>query len=193
MTDCDKLIGQIYGALESAGKLNTLAHSKNVCRKALELCEKPELTGKARLACALHDISVIIPREKWLDTCVEKGIEITEEEKKVPLLIHQKLSAYIAGERFHVTDAEVLSAVACHTTLKPDASYLDMLLFVADKIAWDGEGAPPWLAAVNCGLTESLELAAYNYMAYMMDHNLLLIVHPDFLEAYNQLENQLKR
>ena len=180
MYEHDELIAQIYSELESKGKHSTAEHSKKVCAKALELCEKPELYGKPELACALHDISVIIPKDEWLETCMSKGLPINEEEKAVPLLLHQKLSAAIAREKFHITDPDVLSAVACHTTLKANASYLDLLLFVSDKIAWDGHGDPPRLAAVSRGLSVSLELAAYNYMNYMVENNLLLIMHRIF-------------
>ena len=62
----DELIAQIYGELESRRKHNTLAHSKNVCAKAIELCEKP------RLSCALDDISVIIPKENGLKLAYQK-------------------------------------------------------------------------------------------------------------------------
>lgn len=186
----DEKIMRIYGELESMGKHSTLVHSKNVCKKALELCEIPKLRHKAELSCALHDISIIIPKDKWIQTCFSKGIEIIEEEKKIPLLLHQKLSAAIANKEFGIADRDVLSAIACHTTLKPNASYLDLLVFVSDKIALDGQGDPPWLGAVNSGLSASLQLAAYRYMAYMIENNLLLVLHPDFLEAYNWLKNK---
>ena len=113
-----------------------------------------------------------------------------DEEKTAPLLLHQKLSAYIARDEFRVSDHDVLTAISCHTTLKPNASYLDLVLFVSDKIAWDGQGEPPWLDAVNDGLSVSLQLAALNYMSYMTENNLLFIMHPDFFAAHNWLKKK---
>ena len=93
-------ISEIYSALEDAGKHHTARHSKEVCEKALIICEYSSMEEKIRLACALHDISVIIPKDKWIDTCRKKDIGLIKEEIELPLLVHQKLSAAIAQGRF---------------------------------------------------------------------------------------------
>ena len=40
----------------------------------------------------------------------------------------------MAEEKFGVNDPEILSAIACHTTGKPDMSLLDKILYIADYI-----------------------------------------------------------
>jgi HD superfamily phosphohydrolase YqeK len=180
-------ISEIYSALEDAGKHHTARHSDEVCEKALSICEHRGMEENIRLACALHDISVIIPKDNWIDTCSEKGIKLIKEEIELPLLAHQKLSAAIAQDRFHISDKGILSAISCHTTLKPNASYLDLVVFIADKIAWDGSG----LATVNYGLNKSLHHAAYNYMQYVTDHRLLIVPHPLFISSYQWLSDKI--
>lgn len=91
----------------------------------------------------------------------------------------------LAEELFGVSDAAVLSAIGCHTTLKPGASRLDMALFVADKLAWDQPGAPPYREAVLKGLDASLEAGAYAYIGYLLDNrSALKVVHPWMEAAY---------
>ena len=65
------------------------------------------------------------------------------------MIIHQKLSKVIAKEIFKVDDEEILNAICCHTTLRKHATKMDLVLFVADKIEWDQNGAPPYLAEVK--------------------------------------------
>lgn len=54
----------------------------------------------------LHDISAIFPNEVRIVVAEEFGIEILEEERKFPMIIHQKLSRVIAKEIFKVHDEE---------------------------------------------------------------------------------------
>jgi HD superfamily phosphohydrolase YqeK len=66
----------------------------------------------------------------------------------------------IAAQVFGVTDAGVLGAIGCHTTLRASASALDMAVFVADKIAWDQPGDPPYRAAIRDAAERSLAAAS---------------------------------
>jgi len=64
-----------------------------------------------------------------------------------------------------------------------------MAVFVADKLAWDQEGNPPFFTAVSEGLSHSLEAASLAYMNYMVE-NKMLLSHPHkwWVEATNWLE-----
>ena len=83
------------------------------------------------------------------------------------MLVHQKLSVPIARQVFSVDDAEVLSATECHTTLKANASLTDKIVFVADKIAWDQPGEPPYLDDLLNGLESSINAAALVYLEHL--------------------------
>jgi len=104
------------------------------------------------------------------------------------MILHQKLSAVMAREIFGIGDAAVLSAIGCHTTLKASASTLDKVVFVADKIAWDQPGKPPYLDGILGALDQSLHQAALRYLDYLWQRRQTLpAVHPWFVAAHRQV------
>jgi HD superfamily phosphohydrolase YqeK len=61
-------------------------------------------------------------------------------------------------------------------------------LFIADKIAWDQEGAPPYLAEIEKALAHSLDDACRGYLRYLWTQKAELpVVHRWFLAAYDEL------
>lgn len=188
----DSFFKSIYNTMHQHEKYHTIQHSKNVTDFALSFCkENTELEHKIKLACALHDISVIIPKDRWLDECRTRNIKVCEEEIEVTLLLHQKLSEHMAMTQFDIYDEDILSAIGCHTTLKKNASTLDLIVFIADKMAWDGEGIPPWHDVVSKGLEVSLYKGAYEYINYLINSNGILVVHPMLRDAYGWLKEIL--
>ena len=104
------------------------------------------------------------------------------------MILHQKLSAILAHELFGVDDLAVLSAIGCHTTLRADATPLDKVVFLADKIAWDQSGSPPYRDALLDALTHSLDAGACVYLQHLWAQRATLpVVHPWFENAYRQL------
>lgn len=147
---------------------------------------------QAEMAGWLHDISAVFPNSERIDAARQLGIEVLPEEEQFPMIIHQKLSKVMAREIFGVADDEVLNAVGCHTTLRANATQLDLVLFVADKIAWDQQGTPPYIKEVHHNLEKSLEHAAFAYIQYLwMRKDTLKVVHPWLAAAYEQLHAQL--
>lgn len=172
------------------GKYNTYIHVSNVAEKNAWIAKTYELDrDKCVIAGLLHDISAIIKPEDMLKYACENHFDICEAEKKYPFLLHQRISKICAAEYFHISDEEILSAIECHTTLKEDASKYDMSLFIADKLAWDREGVPPYYEEVSAALDLSLEAACFQYMKYMVDHDMILCPHDKFLSAYQQLKS----
>lgn len=165
---------------------HTAAHSICVARRACEIAEQVGVDPHAaEQAGLLHDISAVIPVAARLSAAQAWSVPILPEEEAVPLLIHQKLSVIIAREIFDISDEPVLAAIGCHTTLKAAPSALDMLLFIADKLAWDQAGQPPYRAVVEDALCLSLEQAAFTYLDYVWQRrNQLRVIHPWLREAY---------
>lgn len=89
---------------------------------------------KAELAGLLHDCAKCYDNNSIIAACRNSGMELTEGELQAPSIIHSRLGARIAEEKFGVNDPEILSAIACHTTGKPDMSLLDKILYIADYI-----------------------------------------------------------
>ncbi|HDR4733946.1 TPA: bis(5'-nucleosyl)-tetraphosphatase (symmetrical) YqeK [Bacillus cereus] len=168
----------------------TYKHSIRVANEARKIAKMfYEDEEKAAIAGYLHDISAIFPNEVRITVAEEFGIDLLEEERKFPMIIHQKLSRVIAKEIFKVHDEETLNAICCHTTLRKHATKMDLVLFVADKIEWDQNGTPPYLVEVKKGLEKSLEHAAFAYISYLWDRkDTLKVLHPWLEDAYWQLK-----
>lgn len=88
----------------------------------------------AELAGLLHDCAKRYDRETMLEKCISRGIPVSESEGRDPFLLHAKLGAWMAREKYGVDDEEILGAIACHTTGKPGMGTLDKILYVADYI-----------------------------------------------------------
>jgi HD superfamily phosphohydrolase YqeK len=135
-----------------------------------------------------------VPNEERIALAEELGLAVLPEERAAPMIVHQKLSAVIAQHVFGVHDAAVLSAIGCHTTLKAGATPFDMAVFVADKIRWDQEGDPPYLAAILAAVERSLIDAAFCYLDYLWQRrDTLLVVHPWLVAAHQQLAERSAR
>jgi predicted HD superfamily hydrolase involved in NAD metabolism len=142
---------------------------------------------RAQTAGWLHDVSAVIPAARRLQAAREWQLEVLPAEETAPMLLHQKLSAVIAQELFDITDKDVLYAIGCHTTLRARASLLDQVVFVADKLAWDQPGTPPYQQKLVGALAHALDHAVLCYLDYLwQQREVLAAVHPWFVEAYQE-------
>jgi predicted HD superfamily hydrolase involved in NAD metabolism len=173
--------------LNEYGKEIVAEHSKQVANEAKRLAKLyHEDCDAAEIAGFLHDISVIIQRDKHIEISELLNLDVLPEERAFPLIIHQKLSREIAGIVFKITDERVLDAICCHSTLKANPTKLDMILFIADKIKWDQGGIPPYNDLVQDALQRSLEHGVFAFIEYLYDNKSnLKVVHPWLVDAYN--------
>lgn len=142
----------------------------------------------AEAAGWLHDVSAIFPTPERVKIAYQLGIPVLPEEAAFPMIVHQKLSRVLAVQVFQIIQPEVLSAVECHTTLKRDASQLDKVLFVADKLAWDQPGQASFHEGMQAALEISLNAATFFYLRYMWERReQLAILHPWLRDAYLQM------
>ncbi|MBO4396384.1 MAG: nicotinate (nicotinamide) nucleotide adenylyltransferase [Eubacterium sp.] len=89
---------------------------------------------RAELAGMLHDCAKYYSDNEQIALCDEYGIELTKTERENPSLIHAKLGAYLARERYGVNDEEILSAIRLHTVGKPDMTTLEKIIYISDYI-----------------------------------------------------------
>lgn len=165
-------------------KNSTWIHVKKVAKVAKQLAKHYSIDPqKAYIGGLFHDISAIIQPEDMLKIMKENHLSLDPAEEHYPFLLHQQISAFIAEDYFGIKDQEILSAIACHTTLKKEPCPLDMLLFIADKIAWDQEGEPPYLNELKASLLISLEKACQTYIDYLFNEGKLLYPHQNLIEA----------
>jgi nicotinate-nucleotide adenylyltransferase len=89
---------------------------------------------EAQVAGLLHDCAKCIPNKKKLKMCSQHKIPITDFEKEHPFLIHAKLGAYIARDKYGVKEESILSAITYHTTGHPGMTTLEKIIYIADYI-----------------------------------------------------------
>lgn len=174
---------------KQSGQEATLSHILQVRYHISIMAQKFGLdSNQATSAALLHDISRLVPTSEYLEMANSFDLEILPEEGQHPDLLHQKLSRIIAVETFDITDKEVLNAIACHTTLRPQATILDKILFLADKLSWDKKHQPAFMPLVLKQLDKSLDGAVYCYLFNLLySGKPLAVVHPWLTAALEDL------
>lgn len=97
---------------------------------------------KAQLAGLLHDCAKCVSAKEKFKICKENHIPVTDFEKDHPFLLHAKVGAWIAREKYGVKDPEVLESIVWHTTGKEEMSVLEKIIYIADYIEPTRDKAP---------------------------------------------------
>lgn len=183
------LLDDVRALMKANQMPKTLAHVENVAEMCGKIAVQYGLEQEICIAAGLlHDVGAVIRRSDMPEFARGYGFSLCEAEIRYPFLLHQRISRVIAEEYFGIEDERILSAAECHTTLKKQPSMEDMTLFIADKLAWDQEGKPPYDDQVREALTCSLQKACLCYMKYMQESGGILYPHIHWSEAFAWLE-----
>ncbi|WP_425800826.1 bis(5'-nucleosyl)-tetraphosphatase (symmetrical) YqeK [Desulfitobacterium sp. Sab5] len=179
------------GLLNHHGRQDVAKHVLAVAEKARRLAGTynvdPELAYCAGL---LHDISQVLPPPKMLQISLELGMELVPAEKQVPYLIHGKLSAVIAEKAFKIKNDSLNHAISCHSTLCANATPIDKVLYLADKMSWDPEHFPFRLELEKV-LEKSLDEAVGCFLTWTWNQkDKLDSVHPWLIDAWNEFQRK---
>ncbi|MBO5371774.1 MAG: bis(5'-nucleosyl)-tetraphosphatase (symmetrical) YqeK [Lachnospiraceae bacterium] len=118
-------------------------HTLGVMYTAASLAMRYEYDiEQASLAGLLHDCAKCIPDKEKISICKKNNIKMREIEAENPFLLHAKLGAYLARERYKITDTDILHAIEVHTTGAPAMNLLDKIIFVSDYIEPARDKAP---------------------------------------------------
>jgi predicted HD superfamily hydrolase involved in NAD metabolism len=118
-------------------------HTINVKKMAVKLAKRyGEDPNRAALAALLHDAAKEMPTAEML-ALLRRYPQWAEDAENRPTPVwHGVCAAILARTEWGVEDEGVLSAIACHTTGKPDMTRLDKILFLADMTSaernWPG-------------------------------------------------------
>lgn len=96
----------------------------------------------AQAAGLLHDSAKCIPNKKKLKMCEERKIPVSSFEKEHPFLLHAKLGAYIAREKYGIKNEDILTSITYHTTGRPAMDTLEKIVYIADYIEPMRDKAP---------------------------------------------------
>ena len=112
------------------------------------------------------DSAANIPAE----LCKKYKIELSEAELQVLPLIHAKLGAYLAKEKYKVDNERVINAILYHTTGRPNMTMLDKIIYLSDYIE-PGRKMIPGLTEVRkeafTDIDHAVSLCAKNTLEYL--------------------------
>ncbi len=129
--DLDKFSKKLKKYIDDERYLHT--EGVRFMSSALAMAHGADLV-KAETAGLLHDSAKGIPDLKKIKLCEKNNIPMTAVERENPFLLHAKLGAYIAEEKYDVHEADILDAIRYHTTGRPAMTPLEEIVFIADYI-----------------------------------------------------------
>lgn len=91
-------------------------------------------TNKASIAGILHDCAKYLQGEEFMTECIKYQISISEYERDDPYMLHGKISAIYAKEKYGIMDEDILNAILYHTTGRPNMSLIEKIVYIADYI-----------------------------------------------------------
>ena len=137
----DERIIKIQHVLKKELDDNRYQHTLGVMYTAASMAMRYDVDVlKALYAGLLHDCAKCIPNDKKLHLCGKYGFTVSDIERENPSLLHAKLGAclahekYLAKEAYKVCDGEILNAILYHTTGRPDMTMLEKIIYIADYI-----------------------------------------------------------
>jgi predicted HD superfamily hydrolase involved in NAD metabolism len=185
-------VADVRRFLRAAGPVDTLRHVSRVAGAGRRLARRfGVLLAQSDLACCAHDLAAVVPLRQILAAAEALGVPLTGADRAIPQVVHGPVAAAVLRARLGVGDEEVLNAVRFHTTLRAGASALEMLVFIADKIAYDPTTRDvsyhPALAAARG--TASLPELCFIYLDWAVREGPRLgwRLHPNLLAAHAAL------
>lgn len=143
----------------------------------------------AKIAALAHDLLRGMNDERLLTICDEQGYAADPVDRMEPVLLHGPLAVQILREQYKVLDADVLGAVAAHTTARAGMTQLQKLIFIADKIEPHKMGGRPEVMRAGDLAESDLDAALAAYLDYMVAQDLAqgYPLHPNTVAARNEL------
>ena len=118
-------------------------HTKGVMYTAGCLAMAHEYSiEKAMLAGLLHDCAKCLEDDVKISICEKHNVLISEAELANPTLLHAKVGAVLAEEKYSIHDPDILHAIKVHTTGEPNMNVLDKIIYIADYIEPKRDKAP---------------------------------------------------
>ena len=120
---------------QSFEQRHRFAHVLAVTRMADTLAQAHGVDpARARLAALLHDLARLYSAQRLLRECEGRGMPIDAFERRNPIVLHARLGAELARERYGIDDERILSAIRAHTLGAPSMSRLDTIVYLADGL-----------------------------------------------------------
>jgi predicted HD superfamily hydrolase involved in NAD metabolism len=139
----------------------------------------------SEIACYYHDLGRVVSNEGIIEFCIKNRIDISEEERLLPSILHQKISAFLAEKVFGVKDKVILDAVRYHTTSRRNPSMTEIEVFLADKMSWKEEEYRELTNQMRKVMKDSKNHAVFYYLSTLeSSKENLRLYHSDSKESY---------
>lgn len=116
------------GTLMSRKRFEHSVGVMNECERLAEMFGAD--VDKCRLAGLLHDCGkeLSVQQYRWLGIKNDEKADYDAKE----VLLHARAGAILASERYGISDPDILEAIECHVTGRPEMGLIAQILFVAD-------------------------------------------------------------
>jgi predicted HD superfamily hydrolase involved in NAD metabolism len=143
----------------------------------------------ARIAALAHDLLRAHSGERLLNIAREQHYAADDVDLQEPVLLHGPLAVAILRGQYKVLDADVLGAVAYHTTAHAGMTPLQKVIFIADKIEPHKMGGRPDVMRVGDLAENDLDAAMLAYLDYFVVEAVKegYALHPNTVAARNEL------
>lgn len=189
--DIQKLQSKLKNALEPKRYEHTLGVAYTAASLAFAYGEDSK---KALVAGLLHDSAKCLSHQKRLAICKKNNIEVTKVEMENPVLLHAKVGAFFAKDKYGVEDEEIFNAVLYHTTGRPNMGMIEKFVYVADYIEPSRKKAPR-LKEIRQMAFSDLDRAIYmilkNSLMYLEQGELK--IDPKTRETYEFYKDVMKK
>ncbi|WP_249598438.1 bis(5'-nucleosyl)-tetraphosphatase (symmetrical) YqeK [Peribacillus frigoritolerans] len=167
-------------------------HTLGVVESAIELAERYGAdVKKTELAAIFHDYAKFRPKEEMEQIIIAEKMDPALLEYNMELW-HAPVGAYLVNKEAGIQDAEILDAIAYHTSGRVGMSLLDKVVYLADYIepgrSFPGVDEVRQTAKQN--LDHAVILALRNTVVFLMKRN--QAIYPDTFKTYNDLIMNLK-
>lgn len=146
--------------------------------RVMEVAEKlakihSENIEKAKIAAYYHDCAKIRDNDILIKTAVDYNLQLNDDMKKAPQIIHGYLGAIIANKLYGINDKEILDAIRNHTTGCENMTKLDKIIFLSDYIEpmRNFSGVEEARKLAEKDLDEAMLFALNNTMEFLLNKN----------------------
>lgn len=89
---------------------------------------------KAYTAGLLHDCAKYMDNEQMLEAARYHNITLSDVERRVVQLVHAKVGAVMARQKYGITDQNIIDSIFYHTTGHPNMTKLEKIIYIADVV-----------------------------------------------------------
>ncbi len=190
-----KLKPEIEKWLKSNVTEKRFKHIERVAKTARKYAKKMKLDYyKAELSGWLHDCAKDFSNERLMRMARLYRIDLDEVDYINPHILHARIGAIIAKEKFKIRDPEVLGGIRCHTLAEPNMSKLEMVVYLADATEPARQrqfAAPVRRIFKDKGLEPAVLKAIDNKLLEVLKRK--KSIHPLTIKARNWLIEQIER